>query len=198
MRFSINGLPFDWPAPASISHGQIKRMSYGSGLADDEIHVTACVGVAVVCETLKPGEKLTLQDHMAITCMVKTDVLDAIIDIARLATAVAPGGVGGFLLGTAVTRMIAEGLLRSDIEAALEEPRSPSPEKNMATPIDWSVFDKYPDDTCFCRCGSEFRSHAKFATVAGSSGLVSRKPCPACGKADDIWMVSADSETYTL
>lgn len=45
--------------------------------------------------------------------------------------------------------------------------------------IDWSVFDKFPEMTCTCVCGTVFRTHAK--GVPGV-GLVARKPCPVCGE----------------
>lgn len=63
--------------------------------------------------------------------------------------------------------------------------------------IDWSAFDKFPQDTCYCRCGTAFRSHGKFV-MAPSPGIVSREPCPSCGKTDDIAKVSSDPELYTL
>jgi hypothetical protein len=46
--------------------------------------------------------------------------------------------------------------------------------------IDWASFDKYPESTCECRCGTVFRSHCKF--VMEPPALRSRKPCPSCGE----------------
>lgn len=67
----------------------------------------------------------------------------------------------------------------------------------MADVIDWTVFDKYSEDTCYCGCGAVFRSHGKFVNKP-KCGLVTRKPCPACGKNDDICRLSADPETFTI
>ena len=48
----------------------------------------------------------------------------------------------------------------------------------MATNIDWAPFDKDTENECECMCGAVFRSHSKFVAA---DGIVSRKPCPACG-----------------
>lgn len=59
----------------------------------------------------------------------------------------------------------------------------------------WTAFDQHPESACFCRCGAEYRSHAKY--VAGF-GLVTRKPCPSCEQHNDCYRVSSDPETMTL
>lgn len=60
--------------------------------------------------------------------------------------------------------------------------------------IDWSVFDKYPESDCYCLCGVIFRSHGKFIIP---TGLISRKPCPVCGK-NDLSRISSDPEIYEI
>jgi hypothetical protein len=60
--------------------------------------------------------------------------------------------------------------------------------------IDWSVFDPYSESTCACLCGCVFRSHSKFVT---DSGIVSRKPCPECGK-HALQRASSDPETMNI
>jgi hypothetical protein len=67
--------------------------------------------------------------------------------------------------------------------------------------IDWSKQDGTPEMSCTCRCvfarlkdGDEipiFRSHAKFIA---NVGLRSRKPCPDCGRDDNLSSVSSDWE----
>jgi len=47
--------------------------------------------------------------------------------------------------------------------------------------IDWSVFDKFPEDLVVCKCGAHYRSHAQFSRIGTRFGMVSRKPCPDCG-----------------
>ncbi len=61
--------------------------------------------------------------------------------------------------------------------------------------IDWSGFDKYPESTCVCRCGAVYRSHAQYIRPVGTAV---RKPCPGCGKQDDVISVRGDPETYSL
>jgi hypothetical protein len=62
--------------------------------------------------------------------------------------------------------------------------------------IDWSGHDKYSEHTNTCRCGAVFRSHAKF--VMDKCRMVTRKPCPACGRDDDLSRCESDSEVETL
>lgn len=61
--------------------------------------------------------------------------------------------------------------------------------------IDWAPFDKFPEDSVTCECGSRFRSHAKY--VAGF-GIKTRKPCPGCDGTGRIVRVSSDPETVTV
>jgi hypothetical protein len=64
--------------------------------------------------------------------------------------------------------------------------------------IDWTVFDRWSESTVYCRCETAFRSHAKFIIQADGSGLISRKPCPDCGRHDSIWKTSSDPEFMTI
>lgn len=64
------------------------------------------------------------------------------------------------------------------------------------TPIDWTVFDKYPENTCECMCGVQWMSHGKFVAAAG--GVVSRKPCPGCGRSDNIRAMYGTPETWSV
>ena len=61
--------------------------------------------------------------------------------------------------------------------------------------IDWSKF-THSEDTCHCRCGEIFRSHAKY--VATVKRVITRKQCPECSKDDDCWRVASDQETMTI
>ncbi len=65
----------------------------------------------------------------------------------------------------------------------------------MEPPIDWTPFDKYPEDTARCGCGAVFRSHGKF--VVGI-GLVTRKTCPGCNSVRSIVSLHGDPETMTI
>lgn len=68
--------------------------------------------------------------------------------------------------------------------------------------IDWSTHDGTPESTCTCHCifgrlkdGDDvptFRSHAKFVSGPDTAGIVSRKPCPDCGRTDNLRSVSSD------
>lgn len=68
----------------------------------------------------------------------------------------------------------------------------------MSTPFDWSKFDTFPESTCYCRCGAVFRSHGRAAMTPPPPHAVSRKPCPKCGKSDDITRIQSDPESMTL
>jgi hypothetical protein len=68
--------------------------------------------------------------------------------------------------------------------------------------FDWTKFDGLPESNCTCGCVfaslkdgdfvPTFRSHARF--FAGT-GLRSRKPCPSCGRHDNLRQVSSDRES---
>lgn len=81
--------------------------------------------------------------------------------------------------------------LSNDVIELLEA--RPDSEANLT---DWSAVDDnhYPEHTCTCRCGTDFRSHAKF--VVGF-GLVSRKACPRCGSTEPR-RAASDPETFAL
>lgn len=66
--------------------------------------------------------------------------------------------------------------------------------------IDWSIFDKWSENTVYCRCGAVYRSHTKMTTGDdGALHLHCRKPCPACGKSiDNHWKVSSDVEVMSI
>ena len=61
--------------------------------------------------------------------------------------------------------------------------------------IDWTKLDSYPESTCECACGRVFRSHS---TYDQHRGLVSRKPCPGCGRDGHLVRVASDAEYMTL
>jgi hypothetical protein len=65
--------------------------------------------------------------------------------------------------------------------------------------VDWSVFDQYPENTCYCRCEFVYRSHTKIVNHEGKLVQVSRKPCPDCGKSvSNTKRVSSDPERMIL
>jgi len=72
-----------------------------------------------------------------------------------------------------------------------------SGEYEAMAPIEWRAFDPYPEDTLTCRCGAVYRSHAKFV-IKPRSGLLARKPCPKCGRVDDIRRASSDPEVVRI
>jgi hypothetical protein len=63
--------------------------------------------------------------------------------------------------------------------------------------IDWSAFDRYPENEVTCRCGAEFSSHTKFVNEPAPH-IEARKPCPKCGRTDDISSSRGAPETWTI
>lgn len=51
--------------------------------------------------------------------------------------------------------------------------------------IDWQPLRKYGESTISCRCGAVYRSLNKSVTVDGQLKIVTEKPCPYCGSAED-------------
>ena len=62
--------------------------------------------------------------------------------------------------------------------------------------IDWSGF-TFSEDTCTCRCGAVFQSHAK-AFYDIERVLVTRRPCPGCGQNDNCNHIESPPEPFTL
>lgn len=62
---------------------------------------------------------------------------------------------------------------------------------------DWTASDKYPEDTCECRCGAVWASHAKYVGDPKPS-LVTRRPCPACGRTDQCVAVRSGWEPMSF
>jgi hypothetical protein len=63
---------------------------------------------------------------------------------------------------------------------------------------EWATFDKWPEDTCYCRCGAVFYSHARSAMVGGQVEMRSRKSCPGCGRCNDLFRISGDFESFAI
>lgn len=61
--------------------------------------------------------------------------------------------------------------------------------------IDWSKFTGL-EDTCYCKCGKIFGSHAKY--VMAVKKMITRKPCPQCKKNNDCWRVTSEPEIMTI
>ena len=69
--------------------------------------------------------------------------------------------------------------------------------------IDWSVFDEFPESTCYCRCGRVFRSHSKGVVIKNKDNghsftVLTRKKCPVCGRNDSTYRVSSDPEVMFI
>ncbi len=64
--------------------------------------------------------------------------------------------------------------------------------------IDWSVFDAYERSEVSCHCGTEFLSHAKAAMTLTPPRVVSRQPCPGCGKHDTIRAARSGPEKWSI
>ncbi len=72
----------------------------------------------------------------------------------------------------------------------------------MSTLVDaptWQKQDEFPESTCYCRCGAVYRSHSKVVNTPSGFVIVSRKPCPECGRDEgNLRRVSSDPEIMTL
>lgn len=67
----------------------------------------------------------------------------------------------------------------------------------MAQEIDWSKFEGDPEPLLSCRCGARYRSYVK-ANYRAGLGLTPQKPCPECGRSDNIWRVSHGPEEFAV
>jgi hypothetical protein len=64
---------------------------------------------------------------------------------------------------------------------------------------DWQRMDQFAEDDIFCRCGMSYHSHAKAVMQDGHMVVITRKPCPVCGKSvGNARRVSHPTEYMTL
>lgn len=70
--------------------------------------------------------------------------------------------------------------------------------KALWNAINWAPCDGYPEDTCRCRCGAIFRSHVKALNGPKGFMMMSRKPCPACGRRDYLKEARGEPEQWTI
>ncbi len=68
----------------------------------------------------------------------------------------------------------------------------------MEKEIDWSPFDGDPESDCTCGCGQHFRSHVKAFYGGGHRVAYSRKPCPRCGRNDNVKGMRSDWEPFSI
>jgi len=64
--------------------------------------------------------------------------------------------------------------------------------------IDWTGHSDYPPDHCECKCGGRWDSHTKTIIHKGKMVIVTEKPCPKCGKNDEIRAVRGDWEQQII
>lgn len=75
--------------------------------------------------------------------------------------------------------------------------------QQIISEIDWESFGKV-DQTCFCKCGVEYRSHNKAVRYKASFNTmgfarISKEPCPGCGEqVNNCRKVSSDPEKWTV
>ena len=64
--------------------------------------------------------------------------------------------------------------------------------------VDFSAFENDPiSQTMYCNCNAVYRSHGKLV-MEPKPHYVTLKPCPECGKNNDIRRVSNDPEIFTI
>jgi hypothetical protein len=66
---------------------------------------------------------------------------------------------------------------------------TPAAQELLDEPLVWR---DRPEDTASCRCGTAYRSQCRIDMKAMK--LLSRKPCPGCGKKDDLRGMRSDRE----
>ncbi len=62
-------------------------------------------------------------------------------------------------------------------------------------PTPW---EKHEDQTLYCFCDSVWRGKARIEIEGQNMRLVTEKPCPGCGKCDNLRKASSDPETWHI
>ena len=64
--------------------------------------------------------------------------------------------------------------------------------------VDFSAFEHESiSQTMYCRCNAIYRSHGKLV-MESKPHYVTQKPCPGCGRNNDIRSVSNDPELFII
>lgn len=72
-------------------------------------------------------------------------------------------------------------------------------QKMFEKEIDWTPLLKYSENTIECACGTIYRSHSKGMAYHESITIVTRKPCPSCGRDHDhVRACRSDVEEYSV
>lgn len=61
---------------------------------------------------------------------------------------------------------------------------------------DWSKVEKYEPNEITCQCGAFFHSHSMFDLARRT--VLTKTPCPQCGKDDNVRRASSPPERFTL
>lgn len=60
----------------------------------------------------------------------------------------------------------------------------------------WNELREHRESNCDCRCGATFRSLAQVDYEADPVKFVSERPCPQCGRTDDLRAIRSDPERF--
>ncbi len=60
----------------------------------------------------------------------------------------------------------------------------------------WSKVEKYEPNEILCRCGALFHSHAMYDLEKKT--VLTKVPCPQCGKNDAVRRATSAPEKFTL
>lgn len=71
--------------------------------------------------------------------------------------------------------------------------------KKKISEIDWESLGEV-SQTCFCRCGAEYRSRNKCVAYGDKQmAMVSQNPCPSCDeRVNNCHRISSDPEQWSL
>jgi len=61
--------------------------------------------------------------------------------------------------------------------------------------FDWDAFDDFPENEVECSCETVFRSYSRWTFPVG---IVSRKPCPSCGRSEGHRASRSDVEALEI
>jgi hypothetical protein len=61
------------------------------------------------------------------------------------------------------------------------------------------LFDNRYIDTCYCKCGTIYRSSSKIKLIDGGLKLITKEPCPNCNESvNNCSRVTSDTENFSI
>lgn len=71
--------------------------------------------------------------------------------------------------------------------------------KALSDGVDWTPFKQWSLSTNYCRCGAVYHAYYKVRRLENKGYVgVTDRPCPACGRYDNVRRSSTEPEAFSI